>query len=179
MIRAQSDVDALGRGVFCGDIDQGVSDHACCQESIKQGGTWEAQPGFGGTALIYPVMVSEGYHKRRLPLHRVAELVAAQPARNVGLFPRKGTIAVGVDADLAIVDPNLEAPVTADRLLSEQGHTTFEGFPIKGWPTQTIRAGRLVYDDGRVIGAPDGRYLKRPDARFGHLVEANQAAAAR
>lgn len=161
-IRSQADVDALWRGVFRGSIDQVVSDHACCVLDLKQGGTWEAQPGFGGTSLIYPVMVSEGYHKRGLALHRVAELVSAQPARNYGLYPRKGTIAVGADADLAIVDPELEAPVSLDRLLSAQDHTPFEGFAIKGWPTVTIRAGRVVFRDGRVTGQPDGRYLKRP-----------------
>jgi allantoinase len=161
-IRTAADNDALWQGVINGDIQQVVSDHACCQLEIKQGGTWEAQPGFGGTGLIYPVLISEGYHKRGLPLRRVAELVAAQPAQTVGLYPRKGTIAVGSDADLAIVDPNLEAPVTTERLLSAQDHTTFEGYPLKGWPTHTIRAGRVVYHDGRVVGEPDGRYLKRP-----------------
>jgi dihydropyrimidinase/allantoinase len=171
-IRTQSDVDALWRGVFRGSIDQVVSDHACCVLDIKQGGTWEAQPGFGGTSLIYPVMVSEGHHKRGLALHRVAELVSAQPARNYGLYPRKGTIAVGSDADLAIIDSELEAPVTLDRLLSAQDHTPFEGFVIKGWPTTTIRAGRVVFEAGKVVGQADGRYLKRPLARFevGQLV---------
>jgi dihydroorotase-like cyclic amidohydrolase len=161
-IRSAADNDALWAGIVRGDIQQVVSDHACCTLDLKQGGTWEALPGFGGTALLYPVLVSEGHHKRGLPLKRVAEMVSAQPAQTVGLFPRKGTIAVGADADLAIVDPELEAPVTTDRLLSAQGHTTFEGFLIKGWPTQTIRAGRVVFSDGKVVGHPDGRYLKRP-----------------
>jgi len=162
-IRTADDVEALWRGIMRGDLNQVVSDHACCQLEIKQGGTWEAQPGFGGSGLIYPVLVSEGYHKRGLPLHRVAELVSAQPARNFGLFPRKGTIAVGADADLAILDLDLEAPVTVDRLLSAQDHTPFDGFPVKGWVTHTIRAGRLQFADGQVVGQPDGRYLKRPD----------------
>lgn len=166
-IRTQADVDALWRGIFRGDVNQVVSDHACCALEMKQGDTWEALPGFGGTSLIYPVLVSEGYHKRGLPLQRVAELVSAQPARNVGLFPRKGTIAVGVDADLAVVDPEFEAPVTTERLLSAQDHTPFEGIPIRGWVTHTIRGGRLMYADSRVVGAPDGRYLKRPDALHG------------
>jgi dihydropyrimidinase/allantoinase len=162
-IRTTSDIEALWRGIERGDIQQVVSDHACCMQTIKQGGTWEAQPGFGGTALIYPVLISEGHFKRGLPLHRVAELVAAQPAQTVGLFPRKGTIAVGQDADLTVVDPELEAPVSAQRLLSAQDHTTFEGYVLKGWPTHTIRAGHVVYADGEVVGQPDGRYLKRPD----------------
>lgn len=163
-IRGAEDVEALWRGVQRGDVNQVASDHACCQLEQKQGGTWEALPGFGGTSLIYPVLLSEGFHKRGLPLARVAELVSAQPARNFGLFPRKGTIAIGSDADLAIVDPDLEAPVTVERLLSAQDHTPFAGVPIRGWPTHTIRAGRLVYADGKVVGRPDGRYLRRPDA---------------
>ncbi len=163
-IRGAADVEALWQGIHRGDIQQVASDHACCMEEIKHGGTWEAQPGFGGTALLYPVLVSEGHFKRGLPLHRVAELVAAQPAQTVGLFPRKGTIAVGQDADLTVLDPELEAVVSRERLLSAQDHTTFEGYPLKGWPTHTIRAGRVLYADGQVVGQPDGRYLKRPDA---------------
>ncbi|HEX8969521.1 MAG TPA: dihydroorotase family protein [Chloroflexota bacterium] len=165
-IRSRADVDALWRGVLRGDINQVVSDHACCVLDMKQGGTFEGQPGFGGTSLIYPVLLSEGYHKRGLPLRRIAELVSAQPARNTGLYPVKGTIGVGMDADLAIVDPELEAPVTTERLLSAQDHTPFDGFLVKGWTTHTIRAGRLMYADGKVVGAPDGRYLKRPIAHF-------------
>jgi dihydroorotase-like cyclic amidohydrolase len=172
-IRAAADNEALWQGIQRGDIQQVASDHACCLEEIKHGGTWEAQPGFGGTGLLYPVLVSEGHFKRGLPLHRVAELVAAQPAQTVGLFPRKGTIAVGQDADLTVVDPQLEATVSRERLLSAQDHTTFEGYWLKGWPTHTIRAGRVVYADGRVVGQPDGRYLKRPDALHRRAPAAN------
>jgi dihydropyrimidinase/allantoinase len=161
-IRSQDDVEALWRGIFRGDLNQVVSDHACCQTEIKQGGTWEAQPGFGGTSLLYPVLMSEGYHRRGLPLQRVAELVSAQPARNFGLYPRKGTIAVGADGDLAVVDPNEEGPVTVERCLSAQDHTPFDGFPIKGWPTHTVRGGQVMFADGKVVGKPDGRFLKRP-----------------
>ena len=101
--------------------------------------------------------------------------MSAQPAQTTGLFPRKGTLAVGSDADLTIVDPEHEERVTPERLLSAQDHTTFADYPLKGWPTHTIRAGRLVYENGRVLGAPDGQYLKRPVA----LHDATPAAAAR
>jgi dihydroorotase (multifunctional complex type) len=162
-IRGAGDNEALWQGIFRGDIQQVVSDHACCMQDMKQGDTWEAQPGFGGTALIYPILMSEGFFRRGLPVQRVAELVAAQPAQTVGLFPRKGTIAVGQDADLTVVDPELEAIVSPERLLSAQDHTTFDGYPLKGWPTHTIRAGRVMYANGKVVGEPNGRYLKRPD----------------
>ena len=161
-IRGEADAEALWQGVLRGDVDQIVSDHACCTVEQKGGDMWEALPGFGGTSLIYPVLFSEGCHKRGLPPQRVAELVSGQPARNYGLFPRKGTIAVGADADLAVLDPELEAPVTVDRLLSAQDHTPFEGFPVRGWVNHTVRAGRVVYADGRVLGGMDGQYLRRP-----------------
>jgi dihydroorotase-like cyclic amidohydrolase len=162
-IRTSSDVEALWQGVLAGEIEQIVSDHACCTLDHKGGGTWDAYAGFGGTGLLYPVTFSEGT-KRGLTPERVAELVSTNPARNFGLYPRKGTIAVGSDADLAIIDPDLEAPVTTDRLLSAQDYTPFEGFLVKGWPTHTIRAGQVQFANGELVGNPDGRYLKRPDA---------------
>lgn len=174
-IRSRADVEALWRGVLRGDVDQIVSDHACCVLDMKRGGTWEALPGFGGTSLTYPVLVSEGFHKRGLSLQRVAELAAAGPARSYGLYPRKGTIAIGSDADIAVVDPELSGPVTLDRLLSAQDHSPFEDFPITGWVTHTIRNGRVVFDGGRVTGTTDGRYLKRPvaaAAAVGHPMRA-------
>ena len=161
-IRTAADVEALWRGVTSGAINQVVSDHACCLVEQKQGGTWEAQPGFGGSSLIYPVMVSEGYHRRGVPLERLVDLVAGAPARNFGLAPQKGAIAIGADADLVVLDPELEAEVTTERLLSAQDHTPFAGVSLRGWPTRTIRGGRVVFRDGEVVGEPDGRFLKRP-----------------
>jgi dihydroorotase-like cyclic amidohydrolase len=161
-IRSAADVEALWGAVLRGDVDQVVSDHACCMLDMKAGGTWDALPGFGGTALLYPVLVSEGFHKRGLPLERVAQLVSAGPAKNFGLYPRKGTIAVGSDADLAIIDPEAAHPVDSGRLLSAQDHSPFDGFAVKGWPTTTIRGGRVAFAGGKVVGKPDGQYLKRP-----------------
>ena len=164
-IRTREDNEALWAGVLRGDIDQIVSDHACCMLEQKQGGTWEAYAGFGGTSLLYPVVFSEG-RKRGLSPARIAELVSANPARTTALYPRKGTIDVGADADLAVLDPDLEARVTSDRLLSAQDHTAFEGFPVKGWPTHTIVGGRVQYRDGKLVGKTTGRYLKRPVGMF-------------
>ena len=161
-IRTADDVEALWSGVRRGSVDQVVSDHACCLVEQKQGGTWEAMPGFGGSSLIYPVLISEGHHRRGVPLERIVDLVAGAPARNFGLSPQKGASAVGADADLVVLDPDLEAEVTADRLLSAQDHTPFAGVSLRGWPTRTIRAGRVVFADGAVVGGSDGRFIKRP-----------------
>jgi dihydroorotase (multifunctional complex type) len=160
-IRAQSDVDALWRGVVRGEIDWICSDHACCSETHKEGDLWQALPGFGGTALIYPFILTEG-PRHGLSLERCVDLVATSPARAYGLAPRKGAITVGADADLAIVDLDETYPVTTERLLSAQEYTPFEGMELTGWPVRTILRGRTVFADGEPVGEPAGTYLKRP-----------------
>ncbi|MGQ0548562.1 MAG: dihydroorotase [Armatimonadota bacterium] len=161
-IRTEDDRIALWEAVVDGSVDTIVSDHACCFEEQKGEDLWKALPGFGGTALLYPYLLSEGFHRRGLSLRRVAELASANSARAFGLYPLKGTIAPGSDADLTIVDPERELTVTPDVLLSAQDFTPFAGMRIRGWPTHTILRGRVVYRNGNVEGPPGGRYLKRP-----------------
>jgi len=161
-IRTEDDRQALWEAVTDGRMDTVVSDHACCFEEQKGEDLWKALPGFGGTALLYPYLLSEGHHRRGLPLGRIAELVSANSARAFALYPRKGTIAPGSDADLAIIDPDRELTVAPEVLLSAQDFTPFAGLKVRGWPAQTILRGRIVYANGKVIGPPGGRYLRRP-----------------
>ncbi|HEX6763438.1 MAG TPA: dihydroorotase family protein [Gaiellaceae bacterium] len=161
-IRTRDDVDALWSAVLRGDIDWVASDHACCMESQKGDDIWPALPGFGGTALLYPVMLSEGYHRRGLPLARIADLVSAAPARAFACHPQKGGLAIGADADLAVVDLELERVVSPELLHSAQDHTPFAGVVLKGWPVRTILRGETVFADGEVAGAPSGRFVARP-----------------
>lgn len=163
-IRTRGHAEFLWQGIKSGAVDTVVSDHACCGEEHKQQGVWESLPGFGGGSILYPVLLSEGAHKRNVSLHRIAELVSANPAKNFGLFPRKGCIAVGADADLAIVDMNLEKPIHAAELLSAQDHTPFENVITKGWPTHTVIRGRVAFENGKVRGNPLGEFIKRPTA---------------
>ncbi|MDE2572719.1 MAG: dihydroorotase family protein, partial [bacterium] len=166
-IREARDVEALWEGVKSGAISWVASDHACCMESMKGDELWPALPGFGGSALLYPVLISEGYHKRGLSLERVAELAAGAPARAFACHPRKGAIAVGADADLTIVDLEREALVTPELLHSAQDHTPFQGVRIKGWPVRTLLRGRTVFKDGQIVAPPSGRFLARPSAALG------------
>ncbi len=162
-IRDRAQVDYLWEAVLEGVIDTVVSDHACHPKAMRQGDLWSIMPGFGGTGLMFPVLITEGYHKRGLGLTRIAELSAYNPAVLYNLYPKKGTIAVGSDADLVIVDLDAEKTVTAELLHSAQDYTPFEGLELKGWPEQTIVRGRSVFENGRVVAPPGyGQYIRRP-----------------
>lgn len=162
-IRTQQDAAFLWQGIENGEVDTVVSDHACCFEEDKGPDLWSALPGFGGSSLLYPVLISEGYHKRRISLTRIAELVSANPARSFALYPRKGTIRVGGDADLAIIDLDRLHTVTPELLQSAEDFTPFQGIRLTGWPAQTILRGQLLYDNGQIVARPGtGQFIKRP-----------------
>lgn len=161
-IRTQDDQDALWRALVKGQIDTVVSDHACCMEENKKGDTWSALPGFGGTSLLYPVLLSEGVHKRGLPLERVVDLISTTPARRFGLYPKKGAIAIGSDADFALIDLEKEQAVTVENAHSAQDHTPFAGKRLRGWPVATILRGRLAFKDRAPVGERRGAYVARP-----------------
>jgi dihydroorotase (multifunctional complex type) len=163
-IRGKADLDALWVAVRDGRIGTVASDHAACPDAMKKEDLWSSQPGFGGAALLYPVLLSEGFHKRRLPLARIADLAAGEPARRFGLAPRKGVITPGADADLAVVDPEREVTVAPELLHSAQPYTPFAGLQLRGWVSHTILRGRVAYEAGKVSGAPGGEYLRRPIA---------------
>jgi dihydropyrimidinase len=111
---------------------------------------------------LLPVLLSEGHHKRGIPLTRIAELTALNPALLYGLFPRKGTLEIGADADLAIVDLEVERVVRAKDLLSYSDYSLYEGWTLKGWPTRTMVRGRWVMVDHEVVGKPGtGCYVPR------------------
>ncbi|MEV1001447.1 amidohydrolase family protein [Nonomuraea sp. NPDC050202] len=160
-IRTREHNEALWAGVADGRIDWVASDHACCLEEHKGDDLWPARPGFGGTALLYPVLFSEGHLRRGLPLTRIAEVAAANPARAFNLWGRKGGLAVGFDADLTVLDPALTRTVTTDLLLSGQDHCPFEGVRVTGWPVTTVVGGRVAFHEGKTAGEPSGSYLHR------------------
>ncbi|MEO3977853.1 dihydroorotase family protein [Streptomyces sp. CAU 1734] len=164
-IRTAEDSERLWEGVRDGSVNWVASDHACCMEEHKGDELWPARPGFGGSALLYPVLISEGHHRRGIPLTRIAELASANPARAYNLWGRKGSLQVGFDADLTVVDLGLEQEVGTELLLSGQDHCPFDGVRVKGWPVATVVGGRLAYrlgaDGPEVVGEPSGRYLRR------------------
>ena len=87
---------------------------------------------------------------------------SANPAKLFGLYPQKGTIAVGSDADVVIWDPDLAHTIRDEDILSNGGFSIFEGWELTGWPIITIRRGEVVYEGGRVLSqAGSGRLAPR------------------
>ena len=164
-IRPREDVEFLWEKVLEGKIDWVVSDHACCRHETKAakhalGNIWLAKSGFGGTEYLLPALITEG-SKRGLSLNAVARLTSHNPARRFGLNS-KGDIAPGLDADLVLVDPNASWTIRAADSESTQGYTPFEGLEMGFKVRATFLRGALVFDNGKVVGAPRGRYLHRP-----------------
>ena len=162
-LRERSDCEALWRGIADGVIDTVATDHIHRDLSSKDGGIWKASPGCPGIDTLLPVLLSEGHHKRKLPLGRIAELVAQAPAAAMGLSHRKGRIAVGLDADLAIVDVESEFTPRRDHLHSSAGYSIYEGVPLRGRVRHTLVGGRFVLrDHGLVADAVGtGRFIPR------------------
>jgi len=117
--------------------------------------------GIPGVETRLPLLFSEGVGKGRIELTRFVELTAANPARTYGLYPRKGTIAVGSDADIAIWDPKREVKITNDILHHNVDYTPYEGMVVTGWPETIVSRGEIVVRDGDFHGAKGrGEFLK-------------------
>ena len=163
-LRPRDDVEALWEHVVAGNVDWVVSDHACCKDEKKfaedRDDIFAAKSGFGGAEYLLPGLVSEG-RKRGLSWQRIAGLTASNPAERYGL-PGKGAIEVGIDADLALVDPDHNWTVSPEDSESAQEYTPFEGFELAAKVTDTFVRGQRVLTDGAVSGTPAGRYLHRP-----------------
>lgn len=163
-LRGKDDVEALWRHVLAGDVDWVVSDHACCRAETKFADdpedVWPAKSGFGGTEYLLPALVTEG-SSRGLSYSRMAALLSANPAARYGLG-RKGAIEVGKDADIALVDPSARWTVRAEHSESTQGYTPFEGIEMTAAVRHAFLRGKQILQDGRVIGEPNGQFVRRP-----------------
>jgi allantoinase len=164
-IRPREDVEFLWQALLAGELDWVVSDHACCRHETKIpkryfGNIWMAKSGFGGTEYLLPSLVSEGT-RRGMSYNHMALVTSWNPAQRFGLN-RKGDIAEGFDADLALVDPARTWTISAKDSPSTQGYTPFEGIELSARVEETFLRGKLIFQDGKVIGKPGGQYLFRP-----------------
>jgi len=111
----------------------------------------EIANGVPGIELRLPLLFSEGVGQGRLDLNAFVALTATNHAKVYGLYPKKGTIAVGSDADIAVWDPERETEITAEMLHDNVGYTPYEGRRLRGWPMTVLSRGRFVIKDGELV----------------------------
>lgn len=162
-LRSQADVDGLWEGVRDGAIQTIGSDHVARKRETKGPDIWRASAGFPGIAQIWPVLLSEGYHKRGIPI----ETLAAATSRNVAALYNlkgKGRIAPGYDADFAVIDPDAVKTVRHEDYPSHSDYSPYEGQQFRGTVTHTILRGKILSEYGALAiddTAPRGQYLFR------------------
>jgi dihydropyrimidinase len=166
--------EAIWRGLVNGTFQIFSSDHAPYR--FDASGKLHAGPtppfkkignGVPGIELRLPLLFSEGVRKGRLDIHQFVALTSTNAARLYGLFPKKGTIAIGADADLAIWDEKLERTVAWDDLHDNVGYTPYEGMRTTGWPVVVLSRGRVVVADGKLEAERgSGNFLHRERSEF-------------
>ena len=170
-LRDRATQEGLWHDVLRGRIDCLTSDHSPCPTEDKTRGDediWQAWGGITGVQTLVPLMLSEGVHRRGMTLPQFATLLSAAPAKIAGLWPRKGAIHIGADADLLIADMDREWTVDRRWLQSRHKHSPFLGRSMKGWIDLVLRRGQtlaqngeIAVDGGGVWLRPNGETVKR------------------
>ena len=162
--RTQADCDRLWQGIAAGDIQTIASDHGAFMRDDKRD-AWSGRSGFPGMATILPALMTRGVRAGRISVADVVRVFSANVARIFGLYPRKGTLAIGADADLIVVDPDGARVVDARMLHSRSDFSVYEGQTLGGWPTHVVSRGRVLLRDGTLVAERGGgRFLPGLDA---------------
>jgi dihydropyrimidinase len=162
-LKSKRDQQGLWDGLARGDLHCVGTDEVCCKLAVKLQGK-RIDDTTGGNSGVEPrvaVIYTETVEKRGYTLEKFVDVVSANAARILGLYPRKGAIAVGSDADLTVLDTSLRRTVRAQDL-HESDYTPWEGKEVGAWPALTVLRGKVMVGDGRFHGdLKDGQYLKR------------------
>jgi allantoinase len=164
-LRPREDADALWNELVAGDIDIVASDHSPCEPALKSGDFRSAWGGIAGVQSTLPVLIDRGHHERRLPLERLAELVASTPARRFRIA-RKGMLASGYDADLVLVDPAQSFTLQHDDLQQRHKMSPYVGQAFCGVIRRTLRRGETIFADGHITAREGGRFVRPEPCRI-------------
>ncbi len=152
----------LWQAVKNGTITCIGSDHCSTTKDMARD-LWTAPPGSPGLETLLPIMLSEGVNKGRITLEKLVEVLCHNNAKVFGIYPQKGTIQVGADADLVIIDLDKKVRLSVEGthyVISD--YCPYEGWEVKGWPVLTMVRGSVVVDDGRMMARPGiGKYIPR------------------
>ena len=168
-LREKWNQDELWRGLRGRRLDVVSSDHCPFnlreQKELGRGDFSRIPNGGPGVENRMSLIYHHGVNAGRIDLNRFVELTSTAAARIFGMFPRKGTIAVGSDADIVIFDPEREVTISRDDPHTHHmnvDYSTYEGFRVRGYPETVLSRGRVVVDNGEYIGRPgDGQFIRR------------------
>jgi dihydropyrimidinase/dihydroorotase len=170
-LRDRATHETLWRALSSGAIDCIGSDHVAhtrTRESMETGNVWTTISGFPSRIEgMLPMMLSEGVNKGRITMERLAQVASENPARIFGLYPKKGAILPGADADLIVVDLKRRAKITKELLHTITPWSIYEGWEVTGWPVMTLVRGNVVMEwpenepRAKVTDASVGQYIKR------------------
>ena len=164
-IRTSSDVSSVWQAIMENQVDTIGTDHVANCLEMKLGGedVWSALAGFPSIGTALPIILSEGVNKDRISLDKLIKLTSVNAAKIFGMYPQKGSLEKGSDADITLIDLKKEMKVTSDLFGGFSDYLVYEGWNLRGWPVKTIVRGELVAEDFEVIGKPG----------FGKLVDRN------
>jgi dihydropyrimidinase len=163
-IRSSQDVETVWHEVQNGRIDTIGTDHVANRLNLKLGGenVWSALAGFPGMGTMVPILLSEGVNKGRINLQQFSNMTSYNTARIFGMYPKKGTIQKGSDADIVMVDLKKEAKVSSESINGFSDYNVYEGWNLKGWPVKTIVRGNIIAEDSKIIAKPGyGKFVSR------------------
>lgn len=163
-IKGARDREGLWQGLAAGLIHTVGSDHCpfdSKQKAMGKNDFTKIPNGVPGTEVIIPILYSEGVGKNRITLNQLVRVTSYNPAKIFGLYPRKGTIDVGSDADFVIIDPKKRVRLSADNLHTKIDYSIYDNLTVTGYPVMTISRGEVICEDGQFLGKKGrGRWLK-------------------
>lgn len=172
-LRGKEEQPALWDGLRLGHIHTVGSDHTARMAEEKLAAARGHRPvpaGFGGVQTSFPLLFGAGVLDGRMSIQDFARVSAVNPSKLFGLWPRKGRIAPGSDADLVLLDPRRPVTVEKSMLESRSDFDVYSGLNARGWPVATISRGELIWHDGAVTAAPSrGRLVRRDRIDFRSL----------
>ena len=163
-IRSSKDTARIWNEVQNGNVDSIGTDHVANRIDLKLAGStvWDALAGFPGMGTMLPILLSEGVNKGKITLQQLANLTSMNTAKIFGMYPKKGIIQKGSDADIVLVDMKKEKKVTSELLEGFSDYSVYEGWTLRGWPVKTLVRGSIVSENFKVIQKPGyGKFIPR------------------
>lgn len=163
-VRTDNDMAFMWKEIQSGQVDSIGTDHVANRLKMKLGGdnVWDALAGFPGLGTMLPIMISEGVNKNKISLEQLVRLTSLNAAKIFGMYPKKGTLSVGSDADITMIDLKKEHKVSNEMFGGFSDYIVYDGWSLKGWPVKTLVRGEIIVDDFEVIGKSGyGKFVSR------------------